>query len=256
MYIFRPISPSRYNSLRFQASSLAKNYFVLDMSQTEVLLRRPPDEVADPISAMSLDYKKSHSSFSSIFTFQYTKEKSTSTIDTIENSQNFLTEMYQLINAKKYKKLISYSKLLNLKRPNIVLIPYIGYMASICAQSKEDELHFVKIIERSRISQSDYSQFIHLLDEIRYIETNPFSTPTLIRFLKFSVSDLNKVMSGGYRIVPGYYQKISDFNVGYGSAATMALSVIRDKVAQSLPTLQMEDQLNEDENEKGKKAKK
>lgn len=248
MYSFRPVPPNQYNSLRFAATNLAQKYFSVDITQTDILLRRPPNQIADPISTFSLDYKNNHSPFSSIFSFQYMREKPTSTIDTIENSQNFLTEIYQLIIAKKYLKLISYSKLLNLKRPNIILIPYIGYMASICAQSKEDELYFVKIIERSRISQSDYSQFIHLLDEIRYIETNPLSTPILIKFLKFSASDLNKVMSGGYRIVPGYYQKISDFNGGYGSAATMALSVIRDKAAQSLPALQIEDQLNNNNN--------
>lgn len=258
MDTFHSSTPNRYNSLRFAASNLVKSYFSIDIAQTDILLRRPPDQTADPISAISLDYKNKHSPFSSIFAFQYMREKPTSTIDTIENSQNFLTEIYQLIIAKKYMKLISYSKLLNLKRPNIILIPYIGYMASICAQSKEDELYFVKIIERSRISRSDYSQFIHLLDEIRYIETNPSSTPILIKFLKFSAADLNKVMSGGFRIIPGYYQKIADFNGGCGSATTMALSVIRDKAAQSLPALQIEDQItdkNDNENQEKKKKK-
>ncbi|KAK8887199.1 hypothetical protein M9Y10_038237 [Tritrichomonas musculus] len=255
MNSLRSISPNRYNSLRFAASNLSKNYFSVDCDQSEILLRRPPGEVANPISTITSDYNSNHSTFSSVLAFQYTRQRPTSTIETIGDSQTFLTEIYQLIIAKKFKKLISYCKLLNIKRPNIVLIPYIGYMASICAQSKENELYFVKVIERSQIFKSDYSHFIHLLDEIRYIENNPSSTPILIKLLKFSVSDLNKVMSGGYRIVPGYYQKIPDFKGISASAATVALSAIRNKAAQSIPALQIETQVSDDTNDNSNKKR-
>lgn len=238
IYQAPPVHPCRYDDIRMTAHSIAADYFSIKLDESDLLLRRPPGEIANPVSVASDDYVNCKPPFTSIFMNSYTKSRSAvnSPIETIGDNPDFMSEIVELINLKKYTKLISYTKILNLKRPKVILLPYIGYLASICAQSRDDELYFAKIIEKSSISPEDYCQFIHLLDEIRFIETNPNFTPTLIQLLKFPIKDLNNVMSGGYRITPGFYQNIPNFNEN-STLRLMALSEIKERAEHSLPQL-------------------
>ncbi|OHS95858.1 hypothetical protein TRFO_10259 [Tritrichomonas foetus] len=236
------ISPSSTVAIQAQASTLVRNYFrSIEVDQTAILLRQPQEELANPISTIIDDFRNTRTKFSSIFNV-ILKEKIKCNYEIRDSKRAHYAEILRMISKKEYEKLISFAKLLLMKNTGLACIPYFGYMASICARSRENELFFVKAIEKTIISKEDYPTFIHILDEIRCLEMNKNFVPLLVAFMKFYPGDLSTFITGGYRIVPGYYQYMS--HLKGGAATAEALAIIKRKAAKNIPKLEPESEEN------------
>ena len=218
--------------------SVSSYFSIQDIDQGEIILRQPSGELAKPSETVCRLYTRSHGKMSSMLAYQFNEGKLRNNESCIGGGRFFLTEIVRLIQQRKFDRLISYIKTLPLKTSQYAIVPYIGYMASICLETKnkeENQLYFVKIIEKMSIPKEDYPTFIHLLDEIRCLEINPDISPLLVGLMKFRPKDFSTFMSGGYRLVPGYYQSMVNLK---GTAQTkISLSLIQQKANSNIPKL-------------------
>ena len=171
----------------------ATKYFSNNLNANQIRLRHPPDNIATFKNSSNHKYDefkltmhnpvevKSHSG--SYFLF-------------------FLHLFPQFIRNRKYKSIIHYAKSVFEKIPSYSLIPYFGYMATLCKSGLDDEeMEFVQKIENSYISYKDVPHFTHLLDELIVLQSFKFN-PLLVSFMMLNLSDLSKNLFGNIHIVP------------------------------------------------------